>query len=82
MAKTILITGAGAGIGRATARHFLSLGWRVALMGRREAALLDTSAGAPALILPSLQVNIRAGDLPPEEGGRRYLRLPVNVLGA
>jgi glyoxylase-like metal-dependent hydrolase (beta-lactamase superfamily II) len=41
----------------------------------------DKTLAAPALILPSLQVNIRAGDLPPEEGGRRYLRLPVNALG-
>jgi len=42
----------------------------------------DKTLAAPALILPSLQVNIRAGDLPPEEDGRRYLRLPVNALGA
>jgi glyoxylase-like metal-dependent hydrolase (beta-lactamase superfamily II) len=42
----------------------------------------DRTLAAPALILPSLQVNIRAGDLPPEEGGRRYLRLPVNALGS
>lgn len=41
----------------------------------------DRTLAAPALILPSLQVNIRAGDLPPEEDGRRYLRLPVNALG-
>ena len=33
--KSILITGAGAGIGRATAQAFLDAGWRVALMGRR-----------------------------------------------
>ncbi len=48
-----LITGAGAGIGRATARAFLAAGWRVALMGRREAPLRDTAAGAEALILPA-----------------------------
>ena len=52
MAQTILITGAGAGIGRATARHFLSLGWDVALLGRTAASLQDTAGGAPALILP------------------------------
>lgn len=50
--RSILITGAGSGIGRATARAFLAAGWRVALMGRRAAALQDTAAGAPALILP------------------------------
>lgn len=51
MSQTILITGAGAGIGRATARHFSNLGWRVALMGRRTDMLVETAAGAPALIL-------------------------------
>ena len=50
-AKTILITGAGAGIGRATARAFLDAGWRVALMGRRRAALEQTAGGDTALIL-------------------------------
>lgn len=47
----ILITGAGAGIGRATARAFLAAGWRVALMGRRAAPLLETAGDTPALIL-------------------------------
>ncbi len=48
---SILITGAGSGIGRATARAFLAEGWDVALMGRREAALLETAQGRPARIL-------------------------------
>ncbi len=52
MTKTILITGAGSGIGRSTARAFLAAGWRVALLGRREDALRDTAAGADALVLP------------------------------
>ncbi|WP_103172748.1 SDR family oxidoreductase [Paracoccus sp. SY] len=51
-ARSIIITGAGSGIGRATARRFLAAGWRVALLGRREDALHDTADGAPALILP------------------------------
>jgi NAD(P)-dependent dehydrogenase (short-subunit alcohol dehydrogenase family) len=51
MAKSILITGAGSGIGRATARVFLAAGWDVALMGRREAALRETAGGAGARIL-------------------------------
>ena len=51
--RTILITGAGSGIGRATARRFLDDGWRVALMGRREDALRETADGAgSALALP------------------------------
>ena len=42
----------------------------------------DKTLAAPRLILPSLQVNIRAGTLPPPESdGQVYLRLPVNRLG-
>ena len=53
MSGHILITGAGSGIGRATAQAFLAAGWRVALMGRRRAALEETAGEAPALILPA-----------------------------
>ena len=43
----------------------------------------DRTLAAPRLILPSLQVNIRAGALPPAEAdGQVYLKLPVNRLGA
>jgi NAD(P)-dependent dehydrogenase (short-subunit alcohol dehydrogenase family) len=50
---TIIITGAGSGIGRATARRFLDAGWRVGLLGRREDALAEAAAGADAaLVLP------------------------------
>ena len=53
MAKTILITGAGSGIGRTTAQRFLESGWRVALSGRRRSALEETAEGYDdALILP------------------------------
>lgn len=42
----------------------------------------DKTLTAPRLILPSLQVNIRAGALPPAESdGKVYLKLPVNALG-
>ena len=42
----------------------------------------DATLEVPALILPSLQVNVRAGELPAaEEDGVRYLKLPLNVLG-
>jgi NAD(P)-dependent dehydrogenase (short-subunit alcohol dehydrogenase family) len=49
--RSILITGAGAGIGRATARAFLAAGWEVTLLGRRAAALEETAAGQSARIL-------------------------------
>lgn len=40
----------------------------------------DASMEMPALFLPSVQVNIRAGQLPePESNGRRYLKIPLNV---
>lgn len=42
-AKSIIITGAGSGIGRETAQLFLSKGWRVGLVGRREEALAETA---------------------------------------
>ncbi len=42
----------------------------------------DASLEAPALILPALQVNIRAGALPePESNGVSYLRIPLDLLG-
>ena len=49
--KTILITGAGSGIGRATAQTFLAAGWNVGLIGRRADALADTAAGNPAALV-------------------------------
>jgi glyoxylase-like metal-dependent hydrolase (beta-lactamase superfamily II) len=43
----------------------------------------DASLAPPRLILPALQVNIRAGELPPPDAnGIRYLRLPLNQLGS
>ena len=41
----------------------------------------DRTLGMPRLILPSIQVNMRAGRLPePESNGTRYLKLPLNLL--
>jgi len=41
----------------------------------------DRQLGMPKLILPSLQVNLRAGHLPePEGNGVRYLKLPLDTL--
>ena len=40
-----------------------------------------TALAMPTLILPSVQVNIRAGELPPpEENGVRYLKIPLNAV--
>ena len=41
----------------------------------------DKTLQMPKLIIPSLQVNIRAGELPSaDESGRRFLKVPVNAL--
>ena len=53
MAKTIIITGAGSGIGRSTAQAFLDAGYKVGLIGRRQETLDETANGHEnALILP------------------------------
>jgi len=41
----------------------------------------DATLEMPVLILPSVQVNVRAGQLPPpEDNGTRYLKLPIDKL--
>jgi glyoxylase-like metal-dependent hydrolase (beta-lactamase superfamily II) len=41
----------------------------------------DKTLAMPALLLPSIQVNVRAGLLPPaEDNGVRYLKIPIDVL--
>ncbi|CAN7666152.1 MBL fold metallo-hydrolase [Pseudorhodoferax sp. LjRoot39] len=41
----------------------------------------DATLAMPVLILPSVQVNMRAGELPPpENNGTRYLKIPLNAL--
>ena len=41
----------------------------------------DATLGMPKLILPSLQVNMRAGQFPePEDNGVSYLKIPLNSL--
>lgn len=41
----------------------------------------DATLDMPRLILPSVQVNMRAGDLPePEDNGVRYMKVPINAL--
>jgi len=56
--------------GGATAEDFVKL---------REAR--DATLGMPKLIIPSIQVNMRAGRMPePDETGKRFLKVPVNEL--
>ncbi|PRB11537.1 SDR family oxidoreductase [Microbacterium sp. MYb62] len=53
-ARIAVVTGAGSGIGRATAQALLEAGFRVALVGRREDALRETAGGHPrALVVPA-----------------------------
>ncbi|TMU18020.1 MBL fold metallo-hydrolase [Halomonas sp. ATBC28] len=41
----------------------------------------DATLGMPKLIIPSVQVNMRAGELPPaEENGTVYLKVPINFF--
>jgi NAD(P)-dependent dehydrogenase (short-subunit alcohol dehydrogenase family) len=52
--KSILITGAGSGIGRATAMAFAAAGWDLALVGRRREALEETARTAGrGLVIPA-----------------------------
>ena len=52
---------------------------RSEFVARREAR--DAELSTPRLMLPAMQVNIRAGRLPaPESNGSRYLKIPLNVL--
>lgn len=51
-----------------------------AFVAMREAR--DATLGMPTLILPAIQVNIRAGQMPPaEDDGVHYLKIPLNTLG-
>ena len=41
----------------------------------------DATLEMPVLILPSVQINIRAGEMPPkEDNGVAYLKIPINAL--
>ena len=51
--KVVIITGAGTGVGRSVAQRFLTEGYQVALLGRRQELLDETAAGSEnALVLP------------------------------
>ena len=41
----------------------------------------DRTLSMPTLIFPSVQINMRAGDLPPpEDNGKRYIKIPLNEI--
>jgi glyoxylase-like metal-dependent hydrolase (beta-lactamase superfamily II) len=40
----------------------------------------DAQLSMPKLIIPSLQVNMRAGNVPTDKDGRQMLKIPVNAL--
>ena len=41
----------------------------------------DATLEMPVLILPAVQINVRAGRMPPEEAnGTAYLKIPLNAL--
>ncbi len=41
----------------------------------------DKTLATPTLLIPSIQINVRAGDLPPpEENGTSYIKVPLNQL--
>ena len=59
------------------------------LVGKTKAEFIDmrttrdAQLSAPRLLLPSVQVNMRAGHMPPvEDNGIAYIKIPVNQLGA
>ena len=41
----------------------------------------DATLSLPRLIIPAVQVNMRAGEMPPaEENGTFYIKVPVDIL--
>ncbi|MFI6026197.1 SDR family NAD(P)-dependent oxidoreductase [Amycolatopsis magusensis] len=61
-AQSVVITGGGTGIGRATAHAFASAGARVLVVGRSEETLAETAAGHDTIV--TLAVDITEPDAP------------------
>jgi NAD(P)-dependent dehydrogenase (short-subunit alcohol dehydrogenase family) len=83
-----VVTGAGSGVGRATALKFAREGWHVALLGRRSGPLLETIAQAPAAArkrlaaLPCDLAQPETIDATAREVLRRFERVDVLVNAA
>jgi NAD(P)-dependent dehydrogenase (short-subunit alcohol dehydrogenase family) len=78
VAPSIVITGASAGIGRATAELFLRAGWQVALLARRADELAAIGAShASALVLPCDVTDPAAVDAAFADAARSFGRIDV-----
>lgn len=72
--RNAVVTGAGSGVGQATALALVKQGWRVALVGRREAALAETLKLAGDLAKQMLSCPCDIGDAAAVEAmGKRVL---------
>jgi len=87
MIQTAVITGAGSGVGQAIALKLVRHGWRVALVGRRAAALEETarqagSRGAQCLVCPCDIGDRAAVGRMAEQVGRAFEEVEVLVNAA
>ena len=74
--KVVVVTGAGSGIGAATARRFAREGATVVLNGRRQAKLDEVAAG-----LPADRVLVRPGDVSREDDAKALVAAAVERFG-
>ena len=68
-------------VGTPISYDFLSIFFKRVSTSSSSFLVRDATLPMPVLILPSVQVNMRAGQLPPpEDNGTRYLKIPLDVL--